>query len=78
MNIKKCKCGADIAFVNMVSGKKMPVDAKPENMVFIADTPYPVDLFFVEGKGEMVKVYRPHWGTCPLAKQFKKKDKKGD
>jgi hypothetical protein len=75
MNIKKCRCGADIAFIEMVSGKKMPVDAKAENMVFIAE--YPVDpVFTAEGKGEMVKVFRPHWGTCPLAKKFKKK--KGD
>lgn len=63
MNVKKCKCGADIAFIEMVSSKKMPVDAKAEQMVMVAE----------HELGRMVKVYRPHWGTCPLAKQFKKK-----
>jgi len=63
MNINKCKCGADIAFIEMASGKKMPIDAQWENMVWINQG----------GAGQMVKVYRPHWGTCPLAKQFKKK-----
>ena len=67
MKDKKCRCGADIAFVQMASGKKMPVDEKAEQMVWIDQ----------EGSGHMMKVYRPHWGTCPLAKQFKKK-KKGD
>lgn len=76
MNIKKCKCGADIAFVTMVSGKKMPVDAKAENMVFVPES---TDIVhYGNRQGEMVKVYRPHWGTCPLAKKFKKDKKKGD
>ena len=61
----KCKCGADISFITMVSGKKMPVDAEFEQMVFIPE----------HGLGRIVAVYRPHWGTCPLAKQFKKKPK---
>ena len=72
MNIVKCKCGADIAFVTMVSGKKMPVDAKAEQMVFVPEFSK-TDTLFTDRQGEMVKVYRPHWGTCPLAKQFKKK-----
>jgi len=76
MNIKKCKCGADIAFITMVTGKKMPVDAKPESMVMVPE--YTGIQLFTDRQGEMVKVYRPHWGTCPLAKQFKKKEKKGD
>lgn len=75
MNIKKCKCGADIAFVEMTSGKKMPIDSKPEQMVWIPETPAE-DFTIANAEkpiGKMVKVYRPHWGTCPLAKKFKKK-----
>ena len=78
MNIKKCKCGADIAFITMESGKKMPVDAKPENMVQLPDPVDDIELanfrqHYTEPQGKMVKVYRPHWGTCPLAAGFKKK-----
>jgi hypothetical protein len=62
----------------MVSGKKMPVDSKAENMVFVSERPDMSGPMATKHEvGEMVKVYRPHWGTCPLAKQFKKK-KKGD
>lgn len=71
MKTVKCKCGAEIAFIEMVSGKKMPVDAKPEQMIVIPELTDPV--FYGNVKGEMVKAYRPHWGTCPLAKDFKKK-----
>lgn len=63
MKTVKCKCGADIIFCKMVSGKMMPLDAKPEQMVW----PDQEDI------GHMMKVYRPHWGTCPLAGEFKKK-----
>jgi len=71
MKTVKCKCGADIAFIEMVSGKKMPVDAKAEQMVWIPELKDAI--VFSDRKGEMVKVYRPHWATCPLAKDFKKK-----
>jgi hypothetical protein len=71
MNIKKCKCGADISFILMASNRKMPVDAKPVNMVRFEPE------IGAAGVGFMEKVYQPHWATCPLAKQFKK-EKKGD
>ena len=77
MKTVKCKCGADIAFIEMTSGKKMPLDAKAEQMVFVEEKPdYTVAGQAASTKlvGKMVKVYRPHWGTCPLAKQFKKGD----
>jgi hypothetical protein len=89
MNVKKCKCGADISFIEMASGKKMPVDAKPEQMIILDDALEVVfkwrkngnfEQLIGEASGEigfMIKAYRPHWGTCPLAKEFKKK-KKGD
>jgi hypothetical protein len=75
MKTKKCKCGADIAFVEMTSGKQMPVDAKAEQMIVMEHTAHHIGGP-VTSRGRMMKAYRPHWGTCPLAKQFKKE--KGD
>lgn len=57
-----CKgCGKPIQWIEMNSGKKMPVDAEPVTGVMIR-----------EGKGIITKVFTPHWATCPKANQFRK------
>jgi hypothetical protein len=57
MNQAKCKaCGAAILWVEMASGKKMPLDAKAVSMVEVK-----------ERIGQVVQVYVPHWSTCPGA-----------
>lgn len=65
MNESRCKgCGAGILWVEMASGKKMPVDATPVSMVEVK-----------EGIGQVIHVYVPHWSTCPGADSFRKKSK---
>jgi hypothetical protein len=51
----------------MVTGGSMPVDVKPVKIIVTND----------RGLGEMVEGYTAHWGTCPVADQFKKKKKGG-
>lgn len=59
----KCKfCGAAILWVEMASGKKMPLNEKPIYMVEVK-----------EGIGKVVQVYEAHWSTCPGADNFRKK-----
>jgi hypothetical protein len=59
-----CKgCEAEIEWINMTSGKSMPVNKKPQKMIVIK-----------QGGGEVVDAYTPHWSTCPNAQHFKKKD----
>jgi len=61
-SVKKCKgCCADIYWIEMNSGKYMPVDKGPEKRVVIKD-----------GKGFLLDTYMPHWSTCPAAEKFKK------
>jgi len=57
-----CKgCGQEIKWVEMASGKKMPLDAKPLSAIEVK-----------ENIGAVVNVYMPHWATCTKANQFKK------
>jgi hypothetical protein len=64
----ECKaCKKEIMFVPMDSGKMMPVDAKPVQMVILESQ--------AEGKsprGKMISVLVPHWGTCSDPKRFNK------
>ena len=61
--MSNCKnCGAPLKWVEMASGKKMPLNAKPQSMVQVKE-----DL------GQVIQVYLPHWADCPGAKEFKKK-----
>ena len=64
--MSKCRgCGADIEWIVMDTGKKMPVDQKPLKMIM--KTP--------KG-GKMITAFTSHWATCPQAGQFKKKKPK--
>ena len=59
----KCKgCGQEILWVMMASGAKMPLDAKPIQMIQVK-----------EGIGAVIPVYTTHWLSCPKAACFKKK-----
>ncbi len=63
--MSKCRaCKAEIMFIEMASGKKMPVDAKPLIVVQVKD-----------GIGKVIEAYYPHWATCPGAHAFRKKGK---
>jgi len=61
--MSNCKnCGAKLKWCEMMSGKKMPLNAKPVSMIQVKE-----DL------GQVIDVYMPHWADCPGAKEFKKK-----
>jgi len=69
-----CKgCGQDIRWIEMISGKRMPIDRKPQKMVMlIEDLPEGTVSNFQPDKGITVTVYVTHWSTCSKAKDFKK------
>ena len=54
-------CKSPIVWVEMASGKKMPLDAKPFHAVQVKD-----------GIGEVIMVYMPHWANCPGADTHRK------
>ena len=58
----KCTgCGQEIKWVVMASGAKMPLDAKPVQMIQVK-----------EEIGAVIPVYTAHWATCKKAKDFKR------
>lgn len=60
----QCKgCNAAILWVEMKTGKKMPVDMIPLHVVQVKD-----------GIGEVIEAYYPHWATCGKADQFRRKE----
>ena len=61
MKVKKCKCGADIIFIRLASGKFMPCLTKE----------------VITSGGDLVKGYQPHFIDCPMAKQFRKERSDG-
>ena len=66
METSSCRsCGASIVWVVMrPSGKRMPLDAKPEKRITLDD----VD----PGVGEMTDTYVSHFATCPQAASHRK------
>ncbi len=80
----QCKaCGAPILWITMQSGKSMPVDA--EQLLYREDKNG--DSTIITPNGETLRAtldtqpetatgigYKPHWATCPHAKNFKRKD----
>ena len=79
----KCKsCDADIEFIEMDGGKKMPVEAKP--LPYWAPILGTTIIVKVEGrKGVVVRLvtdgdpcvraYIPHWIACPEAAEHRKR-----
>jgi len=54
------KCGAQIEFIKMKSGKFMPVNVEPYKIV-------------VTDGGETARGRTSHYATCPFAQEFRKK-----
>ena len=73
--MSKCKgCGAEIIWIKTITGKNMPVDAKPEKRVLVyKDLPEGTISNFIPDYGTVVTVYTPHWASCPKAQDFKSK-----
>lgn len=83
-NVCKCRsCGAEIVWVTMQSGKKMPCDAeligflekndaqtvfiRPDKGIVMRGVKAPTDMTCFWG-------YRSHFETCPQADQFRRKE----
>lgn len=64
MSLSRCRtCNASIRWVEMESGKRMPVDERK------------VSVILVDRNGENGKViygYQSHFATCPQANQHRK------
>lgn len=61
----KCRsCKAEIEWVVMPSGKRMPVDAKAKTMILVY---HDRDGF----NGETVQVHESHFATCPNAEEHR-------
>ena len=69
-----CKgCGQEIRWIEMISGRKMPIDPKPQHMIMmVEDLPENCLPICEPDQGITVKAYVTHWSTCPKAKDFKK------
>jgi hypothetical protein len=67
MDTSSCRsCGAAIVWVVMrPSGKRMPLDAKPEKRITL-------DVID-DGVAEMTETYTSHFANCPNAAQHRKK-----
>jgi hypothetical protein len=62
----KCRtCGADIKWCKMATGTKMPLDAKPINVIQVK-----------EDIGEVIPAYISHFATCGDADKWRKKNSK--
>lgn len=58
-------CGAPILWIVMVSGKRMPLDAKPEKRI-VMDGDEPVQ------RGAVEDCYTSHFATCPDAAKHRR------
>lgn len=55
-------CGAQIGWILMSSGKRMPVEANARQLVVVdAKT----------GRGRVSEGFEPHWANCPARERFK-------
>ena len=69
MRTSTCRgCGEQIYWVEMVSGKKMPINIKPQKFVKVEPRGF-VDVGFVE------EGFTSHFTTCPKATAFRQKKK---
>jgi hypothetical protein len=59
-----CKCGAEIEFVKMKSGKMNPVNVKPMYTIVTND-------------GNIAQGRISHFATCPMAGEFRKDKSNG-
>jgi hypothetical protein len=60
----KCKeCGAEIKWIELYNGKKMPVNTPGTSLVYTDKK---------TGKGRVVTSYTPHWATCTKPDLFRR------
>lgn len=57
-------CGASILWVVMGTGKRMPLDAKPQKLITLDDMP--------EARGYVGDCYTSHFSTCPNAAKHRR------
>lgn len=62
--MSQCKeCEAEIRWIEMESGKNMPVEEGQRGLIVVQPN----------GKGKLLFGYEPHWQNCPAANLFKEK-----
>jgi hypothetical protein len=62
-------CGAAIVWAFMSSGKRMPLDAKPQKLITLIPNPA---VLADAPVGHVVDCYTSHFVTCPNAAQHRK------
>ena len=61
----KCReCGANIKWVEMEGGAKMPVNQEKETRIYVDPKTH---------KGRTLTFYTPHWSTCSKPDAFRSK-----
>lgn len=71
-DVATCRsCGAQIRWVMTESGKRMPVDAKPEKRIVI--DPLGERLGSDAPTARVVDTYVSHFATCAFAAQHRRK-----
>ncbi len=74
MKISKCRsCGEDIIWAMTPNNKQVPLNAKPVTAYCFVDQPDTGDDNGVP-KTMTRQVYLSHFGTCPQAKKWSKKN----
>jgi hypothetical protein len=68
-------CGDEVFWIESETGKKMPVDAKPEKRIILMQQGGVPVLSVPDGNpiGKVVDVYTSHFATCPDATKWRKK-----
>lgn len=75
--MSRCKaCGKDITWIKTPAGKHMPVESYGfYSSVSGGTVVLPNGEVMPAAKlSKLIKAYRPHWGNCLAAAQFKKKE----
>lgn len=69
MKESQCRsCKADIYFIEMESGRLMPVDQQPVRVVIMIDE----EPLKIKQVGKVVSAYRSHFETCPQRDDWRK------
>jgi hypothetical protein len=77
----KCRsCGAEIAWVLTTAGNRMPVNIDrvpnwcpcPGETWVVQVMDGPVQVITVPTDRPLVRLYQPHWATCPDAASWRK------
>jgi len=83
--MSKCRsCGAEIRWIELESGRKIPCNASPEPywspspgetrvVVFASTLKRPAFVVQIPDDRALVSILTPHWATCPQADEWRKK-----